>query len=401
MPARQSLPRVSRSRRRRRSDRRFFEALESCGGNVELGPRPLYYFSSDSRSALVVTFGHLYPNKASKAAQQDVETSVMLAIREKYTQELVAIDPQRLGTATAAYDLHFKEQFLQLKQCLRNKGELPINFNGQQKFIRTSEKASKSAPMFAQIVVKQLDLRWRVQGATSALLAAAGYEGDVVVKTEFAGELPAHLSFWDSGALGRSDTIVAQVVAPASDPSLRKLPRSIQFQGHTISISVSRSLHSKTEQRNARQHDDLLKQQRRRAKQLRRKVKRQNEALPKHAVDIDVIVRPGALELVASDVHVDNGEVSTSGREHAHEADVIPSSLGKKRELESGSDSEPAVAEDTNVLAIVPLTPDDDHGAGVRRSSREHKKPKPYFEVVSSAPAALKAKQGLRAGFLN
>ena len=179
MPVRQTLPQLSQSRRRRRSDRRFFEALESCNGNVGLSPRPQYYFSSDSRSALVVTFGHLYPKKASKAAQQNVETIVMMAIKEKYTSQLVAIDPQRLGTATAAYDLHFTEQFLQLKHNLRDKGELPIDFNGQQRFIRTSEKLSKSAPMFAQIVVKQLDLRWRVQGATSALLKAAGYEGDV------------------------------------------------------------------------------------------------------------------------------------------------------------------------------------------------------------------------------
>lgn len=400
MPARQTLPQVSQSRRRRRSDRRFFEALESCAGNVELSPRPQYYFSSDSRSALVVKFGHLYPNKASKAAQQGVEISVMLAIREKYTSQLVAIDPQRLGTATAAYDLHFKEEFLQLKHSLRDKGELPINFVGQQKFVRTSEKLSKSAPMFAQIVVKQLDLRWRVQGATSALLTAAGYEGDVAVKTEFAGELPAHLSFWDGGSLGRSDTIVAQVVAPASDPSLRKLPRSIQFQGHTVSISVSRSLHSKTEQRNSRQPDAFLRQQRRKVKQLRRKIRRQNQALPKHVVDIDVTVADGALELVASDVHVDTGETSTSGREHAHEAhDGVPFA-GKKRELESGSDSEPAPAGDSNALAIVPLTPDDDHGAGVRRSSREHKKPKPYFELASASLSGLKPKQGLRAGFL-
>ncbi|KAL3141654.1 hypothetical protein ABBQ32_004883 [Trebouxia sp. C0010 RCD-2024] len=107
MPVRQTLPQVSQSRRRRRSDRRFFEALEGCAGNAGLGPRPQYYFSIDSRSALVVTFGHLYPDKASKAAQQDVEASVMVAIREKYTSQLVAIDPQRLGTATAAYDLHF------------------------------------------------------------------------------------------------------------------------------------------------------------------------------------------------------------------------------------------------------------------------------------------------------
>ncbi|KAL3160083.1 hypothetical protein ABBQ32_010865 [Trebouxia sp. C0010 RCD-2024] len=382
----QTLPQVSQSRRRRRSDRRFFEALEGCAGNAGLGPRPQYYFSIDSRSALVVTFGHLYPDKASKAAQHDVEASVMVAIREKYTSQLVAIDPQRLGTATAAYDLHFTEQFLQLKQSLRDKGELPIDFNGQQKFVRTSERNSKSSPMFAQIVVKQLDLRWRVQGATSALLRAAGYEREVAVKTEFAGELPAHLSFWGGGAMGRSDTIVAQVTAPATDPSLRKLPRSIQFQGHTVSISVSRSLHSKTEQRNSHDSETLLKQQRRRAKQARRKVRRQRRALPlaRDAADIDVTVA--------------KGETSTSGHEHVCGAGAIPSA-GKKRDLESGSDSEPVVAGDTDALAIVPLTPDDDHGDSVRRSSREHKKPKPYFELASTSLSVPKAKQGLKSGF--
>lgn len=399
MPDRQTLPKVSQSRRRRRSDRRFFEALESCAGNAGLDPRPQFYFSMDSRSALVVTFGHLYPDKANKTAQQDVEALVMMAIREKYSSQLVAIDPQRLGTATAAYDLHFTEQFLHLKQSLRNKGELPIDFNGQQRFIRTSEKNSKSAPMFAQIVVKQLDLRWRVQGATSALLKAAGYEGDVAVKTEFAGELPSHLSFWGGGAIGRSDTIVAQVTAPDTDPSLRKLPRSIQFQGHTVSISVSRSLHSKTEQRNSLGPDALLKQQRRRAKQARRKLRRQRQALPpaRDARDIDVTVAKGALELVASDVRVDVEEPSTSGRGPVHEAVVVPLA-GKKRDLESSSDSEAAVASDS-VLAIVPLTPDDDHGGGVRRSSREHKKPKPYFELASTSLPVPKAKQGLKSGF--
>ncbi|KAL3135039.1 hypothetical protein ABBQ32_007986 [Trebouxia sp. C0010 RCD-2024] len=388
MPVRQTLPQVSQSRRRRRSDRRFFEALEGCVGNAGLGPRPQYYFSIDSRSALVVTFGHLYPDKASKAAQQDVEASVMVAIREK------------LGTATAACDLHFTEQFLQLKQSLRDKGELPIDFNGQQKFVRTSERNSKSSPMFAQIVVKQLDLRWRVQGATSALLRAAGYEGEVAVKTEFAGELPAHLSFWGGGAMGRSDTIVAQVTAPATDPSLRKLPRSIQFQGHTVSISVSRSLQSKTEKRNSHGSETLLKQQRRRAKQARRKVRRQRRALPpaRDAADIDVTVAKGAFELVASDVQVGSGETSTSGHEHVCGAGAIPSA-GKKRDLESGSDSEPVVAGDTDALAIVPLTPDDDHGGSVRRSSREHKKPKPYFELASTSLSVPKAKQGLKSGF--
>ena len=117
--------------------------------------------------------------------------------------------------------------------------------------------------------MKQLDPRWAREGVTAALLKAAGYSADVAVKTEFAGDLPAHLSCW-SDHLGRSDVTVAKVAAPASDPSLRKLPRSIQFQGTSISISVSRSLQNKHEQRKAREDDTSGKQARRKAKKVKR-----------------------------------------------------------------------------------------------------------------------------------
>jgi len=109
------------------------------------------------------------------------------------------------------------------------------------------------------------------QGATAALLKAAGYSTDVAVKTEYAGDLPAHLSCWSSH-IGRSDVAVAKVAAPASDPSLRKLPRSIQFQGLKISISVSRSLQNKHEQRHARAVDTSGKQK---AKKQKRQANRQ------------------------------------------------------------------------------------------------------------------------------
>ena len=95
---------------------------------------------------------------------------------------------------------------------------------------------------------------------------------------------------------------------------------------------------------------------------------------------------------------MDVGEASTSGREHAHETSAVPLA-GRKRDLDSSSDSGLANAGDSNALAIVPLTPDDDHGGVVRRSLREHKKPKPYFEVTSSSPPVLKAKHGLKVGF--
>ena len=118
---------------------------------------------------------------------------------------------------------------------------------------------------------------------------------------------------------------------------------------------MSRSLHSKTEQRTSRSPDALLKQQRRRAKQARRKLRQRRRGLPaaRDARDIDVAVAEGALELVASDMHVGVEGASTSGHGHVYEADVVPLT-GRKRDLESGSDSEPALAGDST-LAIVPL----------------------------------------------
>ena len=53
----------------------------------------------------------------------------------------------------------------------------------------------------------------------------------------------------------------------------------------------------------------------------------------------------------------------SDGREHDDPAVVVPSA-GRKRDLEShsGSDSEPALASDSEALAIVPVTPDDVFG---------------------------------------
>jgi len=93
--------------------------------------------------------------------------------------------------------------------------------------------------------VKKLDPRWARKGVTAAFLKAAGYSADVAVETDFVGDLPAHLSCW-SDHLGRSDVTVAKVAAPASDPSLRNLPRSIQFQGLSVSVSASRILQTST-----------------------------------------------------------------------------------------------------------------------------------------------------------
>ena len=57
--------------------------------------------------------------------------------------------------------------------------------------------------------------------------------------------------------------------------SLRRLPRTIQFQGLSISISVSRSLQNKHEQRKAREADTSSRQARRKAKKVKRQTNKQ------------------------------------------------------------------------------------------------------------------------------
>jgi len=301
--------------------------------------------------------------------------------------------------------------------------------------------------------VKQLDPGWACKGVTAALLKAAGYSADVAVKTEFVGDLPAHLSCW-SDHLGRSDLTVAKVAAPASDPSLRKLPRSIQFQGLSVSISVSRSLQNKHEQRKATAADTPGKQARRKAKKVKRQASKQKsgqqqasppqqQALPPQqqasppACSQPIVEQQGVVPddeplLQATwplpggcSLPTVEGSLATLARLHlapssaaegsgtplpvaslpcADVPDAASPLAGKRRGPESTSDaesSETAEAPTADSLALVPLTPDDSHAHSFRRSSREHKKPRPYY-VASQAepPDKPSASKGLQRGFL-
>ena len=77
---------------------------------------------------------------------------------------------------------------------------------------------------------------------------------------------------------------------------------------------------------------------------------------------------------------------------------------GKRRGPESMSDAESsgtAEAPTADSLALVPLTPDDSHGPSLRRSLREHKKPRPYYTVSPAEPPDKPStSKGLQRGFL-
>ncbi len=73
-------------------------------------------------------------------------------------------------------------------------------------------------------------------------------------------------------------------------------------------------------------------------------------------------------------------------------ADVLEAASplsSRRRGPESMSDAESSGTAEASIadsLALLPLTPDDSHAPGLRRSSREHKKPRPYYAPSQAEP---------------
>jgi len=74
----------------------------------------------------------------------------------------------------------------------------------------------------------------------------------------------------------------------------------------------------------------------------------------------------------------------------------------KTRGPESNSESfGTAEAPSADSFALVPLTPDDSRAPSLRRSSREHKKPRPYYAASQAEPPDKPfTSTGLQRGFL-
>ena len=244
---------------------------------------------------------------------------------------------------------------------------------------------------------------------------------------------------------------MAKVATPASYPSLGKLPRSIQFQGLSVSISVSRSLQNKHEQRKATAADTPGKQARRKAKKVKRQAGKQKsgqqqasppqqQASPPHqqaspptcsqpVVQQQEVV-PDDEPLLEATWPLPGGcslptvEGSPAALARLHPApssaaeglgtpmpvtslacagapDAASPLAGKRRGPESVSDAESSGTAEADSLALVPLTPDDSHGPSLRQSSREHKKPRPYYTVSPAEPPDKPStSKGLQRGFL-
>ena len=68
--------------------------------------------------------------------------------------------------------------------------------------------------------------------------------------------------------------------------------------------------------------------------------------------------------------------------------------------MSNAESSGTAEASTADSLALVPLTPDDSHAPSLRRSSREIKKPRPYYEASQAEPPDKPPTKGLQRGYL-
>ena len=69
--------------------------------------------------------------------------------------------------------------------------------------------------------------------------------------------------------------------------------------------------------------------------------------------------------------------------------------------MSAAESSETAEAPSADTLAMVLLTPDDPHAPNLWQSSREHKKPRPYYAASHAEPPETPSTtEGLQRGFL-
>ena len=63
-----------------------------------------------------------------------------------------------------------------------------------------------------------------------------------------------------------------------------------------------------------------------------------------------------------------------------------PLAGNRRRSTSDAESAGTAEAPAAGSLALVPLTPDDSHALGLRRTSRKHKKPRPYYAPSQAEP---------------
>lgn len=102
-----------------------------------------------------------------------------------------------------------------------------VQVGGRQQLVPVRSVVPHLSPDTVQVVIYRLPHQYAVEGAVEAVLQAAGYGPDrASVQAVFLGDLPVACRPW-AREVGNADVIVALVSAPAADPWLQFLPRTL------------------------------------------------------------------------------------------------------------------------------------------------------------------------------
>ncbi|DBA69812.1 TPA: hypothetical protein ACH3X2_012531 [Trebouxia sp. C0005] len=328
-----------------------------------LGPKPdqLLIFK---RPQLALKLQGLLQPATSAAAKHSNLSVVNQAIAAMYEHpalhdHVAGWAPVRSGQYNAKVHLSFEDASAQHRQQLASAGTIQLTMHGAAAPVTlpVSTVASKQLP----------DVTFGLE-----YTVVSEYGGDA------SGDIAAAISTWC-----RSDVCIAELRAPVSDAKLAKLP------------SAFTCFQPALEQQGLVPDDEPLLTA--------------FFPLPGGITSLPIVEGPPAalarLHPAPSSAAKGLGSpppVASSSR--ASMPDAASPLAGKRRGPESVSNVDSlgaAEALSADSLALVPLTPDDSHAPSLRRSSRDYKKPRPYYAASQvEPPDKPSTSKGLQRGFL-
>ncbi len=206
------------------------------------------------RPTLQLQFGAIPEDEIGifgSAERVTAESALIAGILEQYGPHLArggALKPGQEGTPLSSWLLVFRgeEEHVSTRLEIIDSGSIDLQISGRETSVsvRVRQGPPRLNSRWVRVVVTQLHEDFMVPGVIASLLESAGYvaggEQGFVLKAEHSGEHRGEISAIMPD-LGRCGVVVGVVRPPPTDPTLSRLPKTLQDSGGggTVNIHVS------------------------------------------------------------------------------------------------------------------------------------------------------------------
>ena len=151
---------------------------------------------------------------------------------------------QGVGSHSSACSLRFRDNTESdvRRQALADEGCIALQTSEGLVHVPVRAEAGRVPTECAQVTVHGLPAEFNVVGVIHTVLACAGYDRNVLVRAEFAGELPATLAA-SYPEVVRGDIAVGVVRLPQGDSGLKHLPRRFYDHGNDMTFRITVASH--------------------------------------------------------------------------------------------------------------------------------------------------------------